>query len=493
MLRQVGRRAYGCGLLIAALLAFAAASPTNAQPLSMDTSIRMRPCPGPEGARCGRATVAEDRGARAGRTLELSVLVLPARRAGGSEPIFFFAGGPGEAATRAAATLTATDFRRLNPRRDIVFIDQRGTGDSGPLTCPPPSDPQAYFGNVLGDTAALLACRAALETRADLTKYVTSIAADDVDEIRARLGYGKIVVWGGSYGTRAAMEYMRRHGDHVAAAILDGVFPFGVRDPLAYAYDAEKSLQMVFAECAADPTCASDYPQLRQDFDKLLDEFRPGPRTAQIRTAADARPTTVRYSMGDFGYTIRGMLYSSERTARLPLEIVHAAATGNVDAFAQAYYDRATALARLIPPGLYLSVMCAEEVPPLSADEVTRWTAGTYLGVYLINEYQRACAQWPRAFVPLAFHEPLRTSIPTLVFSGGRDPATPQGGAEAILRHLTRSRHVIFPKSGHGVSETSCGVSLISRFLTDLALDRLDLSCAQNVSTSSSFRRPDGA
>jgi pimeloyl-ACP methyl ester carboxylesterase len=361
------------------------------------------------------------------------------------------------------------------------------------LTCAPPADPQAYFGNVLGDAEALAACRAALEIRADLTKYVTSIAADDVDEIRAGLGYSKIIVWGGSYGTRAAMEYMRRHGDHVAAAILDGVFPFNVRDPVSYAYDAEKSLELVFAACAVDAACVADYPHLRRDFDRVLDAFRSGPQTARILTAPGEGHTTVRYSIGDFGYTVRAMLYSSERTARLPLEIVRAAATGNVDAFAQAYYDRASALARLIPRGLYLSVMCAEEVPPLSADEVTRWTAGTYLGIYLINEYQRACAQWPRALVPPEFHEALRSAVPTLIFSGGRDPATPQEGAEAVLRHLTRGRHVVFPKSGHGVSETGCGVSLISRFLADLTFAQLDLSCVENVSTAVSFRRPDGA
>src|SRR5690606_22255114 len=114
--------------------------------------------------------------------------------------------------------------------------------------CPPQEDPQAYFGNILGSDEALRACRAVLEKKADLTKYVTSIAADDVDEVRARLGYDKVIVWGGSYGTRAAMEYMRRHGDHVSGAILDGVFPFESRDPLSYAHDAQKALERIFAD-----------------------------------------------------------------------------------------------------------------------------------------------------------------------------------------------------------------------------------------------------
>ncbi|HEX7012547.1 MAG TPA: alpha/beta hydrolase [Steroidobacteraceae bacterium] len=477
-------------LIAASFLAFAACgAPAEAGSAPIKKSIELHPCPEVEGAQCGYTEVPEDRGNPGSRTLKLSVLVLPASRADGSDPVFFFAGGPGEAATRAAPTVISTDLRRLNPARDVVFIDQRGTGDSNPLLCPPQQDPQAYFGNILGNNEALRACRAALEKKADLTKYVTSIAADDVDEVRARLGYDKVIVWGGSYGTRAAMEYMRRHGDHVSGAILDGVFPFESRDPLSYALDAQKALERVFADCASDSVCASDYPHLRQRFDELLDQFRSGPKSASIRTAPDAPPTTVQYSIGDFGYTIRAMLYSSEATARLPLEIVRAAKTGNVDSFAQAYYDRASLFARLIPTGLYLSVMCAEEVPPLSADEIVRWTAGTFLGVYLINEYQRACAQWSRASIPPRFHGPLRSSIPTLVFSGGRDPATPAGGAGGVLRHLTRSRHVVFPKVGHGVSYTACAISLISSFLADPSFEQLDRGCVNDVSNSTPFQR----
>ncbi|HEX7115454.1 MAG TPA: alpha/beta hydrolase [Steroidobacter sp.] len=478
-------------LLTASLLVFAVcAAHADAGSGPDEKSIELHPCPEVEGARCGYAAVPEDRDNPGGRTLKLSLLVLPAIRADGSDPVFFFAGGPGEAATRAAPTVASTDFRRLNPTRDLVFIDQRGTGDSNPLLCPPQEDPQAYFGNILGNDEALRACRAVLEKKADLTKYVTSIAADDVDEVRARLGYDKVIVWGGSYGTRAAMEYMRRHGDHVSGAILDGVFPFESRDPLSYAHDAQKALERIFADCASDPVCASDYPHLRQRFDELLDQFRAGPKSASIRIAPDAPPTTVQYSIGDFGYTIRAMLYSSGATARLPLEIVRAATTGNVDSFAQAYYNRASLFARLIPAGLYLSVMCAEEVPPLSDDEIVRWTAGTFLGVYLVNEYQRACAQWPRASVPPEYHEPLRSSIPTLVFSGGRDPATPAGGAEGVLRHLTRSRHVVFPEVGHGVSYTACAISLISSFLWDPSFAQLDPSCVNDVSNSKRFERP---
>ena len=285
------------------------------------------------------------------------------------------------------------------------------------------------------------------------------------------------------------MEYMRRHGDHVAAAVLDGVFPFDARDPLTYAYDAEKSLEIVFADVPplppaqwTIPTCVRISTSCSMGSDPVRGQLEFA-RQPTLRTRQFGIPS-------ELGYTIRHAPYSSERTASLPLQISRAAATGNLDVFAQAYYDRASALARLIPRGLYLSVMCAEEVPPLSPDEVTRWTAGTYLWcLFRVNEYQRACAQWPRAAIPSAFHEPLRTSIPVLVFSGGRDPATPEGGADEVVRSLTRSRHIVFPKSGHGVSDTPCGVSLIARFLTDLTFEQLDLSCVGNVSTSVPFRR----
>src|SRR5262249_30791551 len=149
---------------------------------------------------------------------------------------------------------------------------------------------------------------ATLEKKADLTRYVTSIAMDDLDEVRAWLGYDKIVVWGISYGTRAAQEYLRRHPEHVAGGILGSVMGVEIRDPVLYAYDSQRALGVAFSDCAADAGCDRAFPHLDRTFEKVLDGFRHGPQTAHVRPSPDAAPVAVSYSLGDFGYTIRGML-----------------------------------------------------------------------------------------------------------------------------------------------------------------------------------------
>ncbi|HSC19166.1 MAG TPA: alpha/beta fold hydrolase [Rhizomicrobium sp.] len=468
---------------LAALFALALLGPvTGAWAASAD----LHPCKGLNGARCGTFAVFEDRASRSGRKIQIAVAVIPATGPKPAEPIFLLEGGPGQSATAVAPDILHGGPGDLRKTHDIVLVDQRGTGSSNPLQCPLPATPQGLFGQVEYDPERLKACRAQLERRADLTRYTSSLAADDLDDVRAWLGYDKIVVWGGSYGTKAAMVYMRQHPAHVAAAVLDAVDSFGSKDPLFYAYGSQKGLERVFADCAAQANCAKAYPQLQQSFAKLLDRFRNGPLTAHVRTSPKAAPVAVRYSLGDFGYTVRGLLYDPQKTALLPSQVTAAAKTGNVDAFAQAYYERAHDLDQAIAGGLYLSITCAE-VQPYDADEELRWTAGTFLGDYLVQDYRKACALWPRAKVPAEFFRPLESDIPTLLFSGGRDPTTPADVAEGVARRLSRSRHIVFPKGGHGNAGDACGLGIAGAFLKSKSVKALDTSCVNAVKSSVPF------
>ena len=462
--------------------------------LGLGTTVRaatadLHPCPKLKEGRCGTLSVFENRQTRSGRKIPISVLVLPGSDGRHHAPIFWFAGGPGGSAIDTAPFLVQDPTLKFLRVYDVVFVDQRGTGRSNALQCAQPSTPQGYFGNVEYDPQGLKACRAALERKADLTLYTTPIAADDLDEVRAWLGYDKIVAWGGSYGTKAAMVYMRQHPAHVAAAILDGVDGFKSRDPLYYAYGSQKGLERVFVDCAAQPACAKAYPKLEQSFARLLDRFRSGPLTAHIRTKPKAAPTAVRYSLGDFGYTVRGMLYSPEQTAQLPAQITAASASGNVDVFAQGYYERASGLGQLIANGMYLGITCAE-LQPYSADDVTRWTAGTFLGDYLVQDYREACAMWPHAKIPASYFQPLESDVPALLFSGGRDPTTPVAEAEDVARHLSQSRNVVFAQGGHGNADGPCGLSLVKAFLQSKSVKGLNTTCTGAVSSSVPFVVP---
>lgn len=460
----------------------------GAAPATSAANPALHPCKGLAAARCGTLWVFENRAAKRGRKIPIAVAVVPATGPKPAEPIFILQGGPGQAATDVAPDIVHRPELAMRETHDVVLVDQRGTGKSNPLQCPPPATPQGYFGHVEYDPERLKACRAELERKADLTLYGSSLAADDLDEVRAWLGYDKIVVWGGSYGTKEAQVYMRQHPSHVAAAILDAVDAFGSKDPLFYAYGSEKGLERAFADCAAEPACAKAYPQLPQSFAKLLDSFRRGPRTAHVRPAKGPA-VAVRYSIGDFGYTIRGLLYSPEKTALLPQQIASALASGNVDVFAQAYYERARDLGQALSQGMYLSITCSE-VQSYGPDDVLRWTAGTFLGDYLVQDYRKACALWPRAKIPASYFQPLESDIPTLLFSGGRDPTTPAEFAEGVAQHLSHGKHIVFPQGGHGNADGPCGMSIVKVFLKTKSVQGLDTSCANAATSRIAFAVP---
>src|SRR5207244_12853121 len=179
---------------------------------------------------CGRLTVFENRLTRAGRTIDLSVVVLPAfDQNTKAEPLFDLAGGPGAAATESA-TFYAGQGKGYRRRRDVVLVDQRGTGKSNPLSLPGKRTPEDYPSE-MSPVDCVKSLRQTLERRADLTQYTTSIAMDDLDDVRARLGYDRINLIGSSYGTRAALVYLRQHPERVRTVTLIGVAPTYLKMP----------------------------------------------------------------------------------------------------------------------------------------------------------------------------------------------------------------------------------------------------------------------
>ncbi|HEU4796969.1 MAG TPA: alpha/beta fold hydrolase, partial [Pyrinomonadaceae bacterium] len=205
-------------------------------------SLALKPCEirGAKDAKCGTLEVFENRASRKGRKIPLNILVLPATgQTRGPDPLFYFVGGPGSAATEDAPGI-AQILAGVRQHRDLVFVDQRGTGKSNPLNCDlfDLADPQSFFGAFL-PLEAVRKCRQQLEPKADLTLYTTNIAMDDIDDVRAALGYDQINLMGGSYGTRAALVYLRRHPKHVRAVVLHGVSPTNQFMPLNFAQDNE--------------------------------------------------------------------------------------------------------------------------------------------------------------------------------------------------------------------------------------------------------------
>ena len=447
------------------------------------------PCAEIPNAECGILRVAEDRSAVGGRVLDLDYVVIPAQREEISPPIFFLLGGPGEAATSVAPFVLSSPLADILDRRALVLLDQRGTGGSHRLQCPPPDEPARHFGGLF-DPVDVKTCRDVLVEKADLRLYTTSIAVEDLDELRRHLGYDRIALWGGSYGTRVAMEYLRRHGSRVERALLDAVSGLDGTMPLYFAHDAQAAFDRVVDDCERESACSAAFPDLHADLAAALDRLRDGPVDVEIAVGNGRPAVTIPFSLGDLGYAIRGMLYSSRETAFLPADLHAAATTGDFRALAQIYYRRSASLGGALANGMYLSVICAEDVPFVTDELARRWSAGTFLGEYLIHDYRGACDLWDRGEIPKDYRDGVRADTPVLIFSGGRDPSTPPRWGERAVEGLFNGRHIVFPYGGHGVGDTPCGAAIAREFFAGVPPAELDASCVNDEGQRPEFKTP---
>jgi pimeloyl-ACP methyl ester carboxylesterase len=359
---------------------------------------------------------------------------------------------------------------------DILLVEQRGTGQSHPLDCDSsvPSTPAASFGHVF-DPAWVRRCRDTLGADADLTQYTTESTVQDIEDVRASVGYEKLSVYGASYGTRVAQAYMRRYPNRIKAVVIDGTVPFDNAIPLTYAASAQQALDRVFAACVANPACQAAYPNLPGAFQALLHQFDRG-----LVSTTVAQPSgglvPVRMSRGDFGYAVRGLLYREEAVGMLPEMIGRAASTGDLREFAQAYWERHLGFSQDFAYGLHWSVLCAEDVAFVTEASVETATAKTFLGRYVIDEYLQACAHWPRAEITSDFRKPADVDVPTLLISGYFDPVTPPQFAERIARSLPLARLIVAPTASHG-SVFGCPRAAALHLLITGTFDRMPQVC----------------
>ncbi len=424
----------------------------------------------------GLYPVYENRAEGAGRKIALEVLVLPARSEDVEpDPLFFLAGGPGVNAIQNRGGFAASRWRE---HRDIVLISQRGTGGTLRLDCDLPGDDgelAGYIGAVI-QPAAFQDCLRELELEADLRMYSTPFAMDDVNEIRAALGYDRINLMGGSYGTRAALIYMRRHPETVRCAILNGVAPLEFLNPLYHAAGAQSAIEEIFAQCAADPQCASAYGDLGSKLEAVLARLDEKPAQVTLRHPETGEAVPAELMREGFTEGLRTIMY---RDSRQVPRFVQQAHEGRLDEFAQAALERNRGLRNSIAFGMLMCVTCSEDVARIDPELVGLLTAGTFTGSGRVLRQMQACEGWPRSLLPDDFAEPVRVDVPTLILSGTLDPVTPPMWGEVLAGQLPRSRHVIVP-GAHGVGGP-CVDGIVQAFLDVADVDSLDTSCVEKM------------
>ena len=433
---------------------------------------------------CGKLSVFENRETQVGRKIDLNVVVLPAfDQETKGEPLFDLEGGPGDAAT-GAARFYATDGKEYRRRRDVVLVDQRGTGKSNPLSIPEEKTPQHYLREMY-PVDYVKKMRQALEQRADLTQYTTSIAMDDLDDVRAWLGYERINLFGLSYGTRAALVYLRQHPERVGTATLMGVAPTYLKMPMYHAEAAARAMDLLLQQCEQDAQCHQAFPQIRDDWTNVLTQLERAPAQVSYSPPDKSPATTVQIQRGVFAEKIRTWMYSRDSASRIPL-IIHAAAQGDWAPFLRDAIR--PSIPDFIADGMYLSVTCAEDVPFIDQAEATRLNANNPFGNYRVFQQTRACSMWPRGSIPGNFRDPVSSSVPVLIFSGNMDPVTPPQRGEEVAQYLPNSRHVIVAQAAHGVfglSDPGCADRLIMEFMDKGDARSLDVSCTERMAPPS--------
>jgi pimeloyl-ACP methyl ester carboxylesterase len=431
-------------------------------------------------ARCGYLEVAENPDAPSGAKIRLHVAVIAALRSQpAAEPLFIVAGGPGSAASQFYAA-TAPAFERIRRERDLVIVDQRGTGLSNPLDCDFPEDFDVSQLALDRLRALIKGCREQLKAH-QLEYYTTSIAVRDLDQVRAALGYERIALYGVSYGTRVVEHYARRFADHTRVVILDGaIVPEAPVGP-AIAIDAQSTLDRIFLACEHDHDCTQKFPNLGPRFAILLDAITRKPSGLEFADPVTGRSEHLEVTRDYIVAAVRLLSYNSQTISLLPL-LLDEAARGNLSPLVAQAVMTTRALTDQLSIGMHNSVVCAEDVPFYADAKIDRDTlARTYIGTNQVDGLIEICKIWPRGVADPDLHAPLRSKVPALVLSGELDPVTPPANGARTAQEFGDSLHIVAAGQGHGQLATGCVPRLMAQFIEAGTTRDFDASCAKAI------------
>jgi pimeloyl-ACP methyl ester carboxylesterase len=415
-----------------------------------------------------------------GVQIDIHYAVLPAlARNRKSDPVMIFAGGPGQSAIDLAGPM-AQVLGRLGHRRDIVLVDQRGTGRSAPLHCPaePPTRPLALAADPARQLQRLQACgqALALQPHGDLRHYTTTVAMQDAEAVRQAVGAAQVNLLGASYGTRAVLEYMRQFPQSVRRAVVDGVAPPDMALHQAFSTDNQAALDGLMAACEAEPVCRQRHPRLRDDWQALLGSL---PRAATVAHPVTGEVESLMLTRDMVLGLVRQPLYVPVLASALPMALAQAA-RGRWEPLVGLSSALGGGPAARLAEGMHFSVVCAEDLPRHTAD-----APGADFGDSLARTYREVCAHWPRGAVPAAFYSLPPAPAATLVLSGGADPVSPPRHGQRVQQALgAKARHVVVAQAGHGVMALGCMRDVLFRFVdadTDDEALKVDADCARGL------------
>lgn len=435
----------------------------------------------PTAAQCAELEVPENRAAPGGRTIRIFAAVLPANTlTPKDDPLVILAGGPGQAASTLAPF--AGRLAEVRRSRDVVLIDQRGTGRSSALACAAfkPREDEAFD---LDPLPRARACADELKAQGiDAAQYTTTAWIADLEAMREALGYARWNLWGGSYGTRVAQEYFRRHPTRVRTLMLDGVAPPGMIITLDVWRTREAALAAIFAQCAASERCRAAHPDLATTLAKLQASLGPQGRDLDLQDPRTGATRRERVSFDLVLSALQPLTYTPETASLLP-EMLSLAISGEFGALFAAHPAASGNLAEQMNAALHFSVTCAEDVPRIAAGQEARALDGLPTD-RLARQLIAVCGVWPRGTMPADFAQPVTGDVPVLLLSGGMDPVTPPAYGTEVAKGFANSRHIVAPGYGHIVSVHACGPRLLAAFVDQAGFGKLPSTCVDHFEKS---------
>lgn len=425
-------------------------------------------------ASCGRLSVPENPADAASRTIELFVARVAARSLNPQpDPFIILAGGPGQSAIDLYTTL-APAFRFIRRDRDIVLVDQRGTGRSHPLDCPsePALDLETTERSVLLEL--IDQCLTALED--DPRFFTTSVAVRDLDQVRAALGITAWNLYGISYGTRVAQHYLRRHPARTRSVILDGVVPAELALGPDIAIHAQAALAQMFSRCQASAPCRDRFGNLSEKFGELDERLARAPVAVTLPDPLSGEKTLTEFSDLKFKAAIRLLSYTTDSVALLPL-LIDSAHQGDYAPLAAQARMALTDLTEALNYGMHNAVVCTEDVPFFGPPD-TAALARTYLGVLQLDALKTVCERWPEGTLDPDLKIAVVSDTPALILSGAADPITPAAyGDQVQAAGLSNAIHLVVPGQGHGMAPVGCAPQVMASFVERAAPGDLDADC----------------
>jgi pimeloyl-ACP methyl ester carboxylesterase len=425
--------------------------------------------------RCATLEVPEDYADPDGARLGLFFARIPALTANPEpDPLVLINGGPGGSGVDLYLQLWAA-FEPIRRERDILLLDQRGTGRSlAGLDCELPEEFELVTATADEIRATVESCIAEFDH--DPRLFTTSVAVRDLETLREALGVAQWNVFGVSYGTRVAQHYLRRHGDRVRAMILDGIVPPDLALGPDIAAAAASALDAAFARCGDSPACKERFPDIAQRFEELRARFAGQSIEVVLNDPVTGEPKSVELDESHLQAAVRLMSYSDATVALLPL-IIEAAHEGNMLPLAAQAELQIQSVGESIGFAMHNSVVCTEDAPWFPEENVSG-AALPYLGTTVIDGLRAICDSWPAGVIDEAFKEPVASDRPVLLLSGEHDPVTPPAYAEHVLEAgLTNARHLVGRSQGHGLAAVGCVPRLMERFVASGDPEALDPAC----------------